>query len=397
MKHLSFRVLFLCVFLPPVLYIFTIQGLEALLQRNWESELRGRLITNPQELLAGRKKIQKEIGENVQDFLKSLRLLKFGPRVHILVRTGSGRVIYPAVNGEGEYDIDYAGGLSSSPDSSDRSRVAEDNLQILEESLQFSLQVSIPRNTWLANTVLLFYIMVFTAVLYSNYRSRAKTIDELNRRKEQDLEDVRERLTKAQSRLQDATVKEQAYREKIDKQQHDLIKVDRLLQSTEEEALAEMEALEEKLQKSMTQKQEQEQEIDRLLQKVEKLESVQQAPPRKRNKQHEDICKRFKVLYKNIDFHDRALEGFLQLPKDLELKAEEMVQALNQDYGLVKVKRKVFSGKGSDLPALESIFAYRGRIYWRKNADARIEIMAVGTKNTQNKDLGYLERISRSS
>jgi hypothetical protein len=57
------------------------------------------------------------------------------------------------------------------------------------------------------------------------------------------------------------------------------------------------------------------------------------------------------------------------------------------------VKRKVFLGKAA-LTVLESEFAYRGRIYWRRGANGKVEILAVGTKNTQPKDLAHLESLS---
>lgn len=360
------------------------------MQHTWGSELQGRIITKPQELLSGRKTISQEIRGNVNDYLKSLWLVRLGPEPLVLVKTRSGRVIYPLPEGEG-HAYDYSEGMLSSPGSSGLSRVAEKNVQILQEGLSFSLAVKIPRNTWLANLVLLFYILLSVTVLCLSYRSRTREFEKMTRQQEQDLEEARERLVQAQSRLRKTTDREQAYRRKVDLQQEELVQADQRLQSTEEEALAEMEALEEKLQESAAEKREQEEEMLELLEEVERLKSVQQGAARKKNKQYEMISKRFKVLYKNIDFHDRALEGFLQLPGDLELKAEEMVHTMNQDYSLVKVKRKVFSRKGNDLPALESIFAYRGRIYWRKKADTRVEVMAIGTKNTQNKDLAYLE------
>jgi hypothetical protein len=86
------------------------------------------------------------------------------------------------------------------------------------------------------------------------------------------------------------------------------------------------------------------------------------------------------------------VEGFLELQPDMQLKAEEVVHALNEGSNKVQVKRKVFSKKSS-LTAFETVFAYKGRIYWRKTSDGRVEILAVGTKNTQHKDLNYLDSL----
>jgi len=39
-------------------------------------------------------------------------------------------------------------------------------------------------------------------------------------------------------------------------------------------------------------------------------------------------------------------------------------------------------------------FFYSGRIYYQKDSQAKKTIVAVGTKNTQERDLAYLESIA---
>ena len=102
--------------------------------------------------------------------------------------------------------------------------------------------------------------------------------------------------------------------------------------------------------------------------------------------------KRFKTLYKNIEIHSRAVEGFLNLESDLQLRAEELIHNMNEDSNRLTVRRKVFFKKGA-LSAFESEFAYRGRIYWKQGADGKAQILVIGTKNTQTKDLAYLESL----
>ena len=78
----------------------------------------------------------------------------------------------------------------------------------------------------------------------------------------------------------------------------------------------------------------------------------------------------------------------------IHLKAgqEETIHKLNEDESLVSVKRKVF-GKGGKMNILEADFAYSGRIYFQTDAGSKIKIVAIGTKNTQEKDITYLEGI----
>jgi hypothetical protein len=114
--------------------------------------------------------------------------------------------------------------------------------------------------------------------------------------------------------------------------------------------------------------------------------------PKKKKKTVDAAAKRFTVLYKNLAFTERAVEGFLDLTDEFQLKAEEVIHKLNEDESAVSVKRKVF-GKGGKVNVLEVVFSYSGRIYYQKDSQAKKTIVAVGTKNTQEKDLAYLESI----
>ena len=113
---------------------------------------------------------------------------------------------------------------------------------------------------------------------------------------------------------------------------------------------------------------------------------------KKKDKKVEAIKKRFRVLYKNLRFTDKAIEGFVTLPEDYQLKAEELISKLNQDGGRVLIRRKVF-GKGGKKDILESEFSYSGRLYFQKDLGTSIKVLAIGTKNTQARDLAYLESV----
>jgi len=102
--------------------------------------------------------------------------------------------------------------------------------------------------------------------------------------------------------------------------------------------------------------------------------------------------KRLRVLYKNLEIHTRSIQGITDLAEDMRIKAEEVILQLNMDPSLVTVKRKVF-GKGGKTKVLEIAFGYNGRLYYRHNDAGRIEVLCVGTKNSQAKDLDFLDRV----
>jgi hypothetical protein len=39
------------------------------------------------------------------------------------------------------------------------------------------------------------------------------------------------------------------------------------------------------------------------------------------------------------------------------------------------------------------VFARKGRLYFRRTKARKVDILAIGTKNTQEKDLVYLDRL----
>ncbi len=42
---------------------------------------------------------------------------------------------------------------------------------------------------------------------------------------------------------------------------------------------------------------------------------------------------------------------------------------------------------------MEVLFAHKGRLYFRKTKDDKVEILVIGTKNSQVKDLEFLDKL----
>lgn len=394
MRHLSFRILFLCIFLPPVLYIFSIQALETLIQKKWTADLEKRLMSNSDVLLEGRISIQDEVKQNIDRYLGRRYVLRLGVIPRIVVKTKTGRRLYPKISQEALYpfDSDTSQWHENLPDPLEAVQAAKENLKIMEEGIVISVAVRIERNTWLANIVLVFYIFVSTFILYRAYRAGVRKTEQLGIRNQQALESAHSELTAAQGRLQNVESKEKEYQKEIEKVQAELAIAGNKVLAIEDEALEEMEALEEKLLENVALREKMEKEVTHLGQELERMESSQKATSKKQDKQIKSSMKRFKTLYKNLKFHARAVEGFLNLQGELQLRAEELIHNMNEDSSRLTVKRKVFSKKGS-LPVLESEFAYRGRIYWKRNSDGKAQVLAIGTKKSQTKDLAYLESL----
>ena len=161
---------------------------------------------------------------------------------------------------------------------------------------------------------------------------------------------------------------------------------------SEDEMLEEVVSLEEKLKENIAQQKEQQAEIETLEEKIEQYERDEKKSRKQKDKAADMVQKRFRTLYKNLMVNDRAAKGFANLTADLQLKAEEIIHQLNDDPSLVTIKRKVF-GKKNRETVLEVIFAYKGRLYFRNSKEHGTEIMSIGTKHTQAKDLGFLDNL----
>jgi hypothetical protein len=157
----------------------------------------------------------------------------------------------------------------------------------------------------------------------------------------------------------------------------------------EVDLIAEIESLEKKLAENLFLRETQQTEIETLREKFALLEKEQRREDRGRQKALAACQKRFASLYKNIIVSDRAVEGFLDLNEEMRLKSEEVIHQLDANPDLVTIKRKVF-GKKNRETVWEVVFAYRGRLYFRRGSDRRVEIAAIGTKNTQSRELEFL-------
>ena len=131
-------------------------------------------------------------------------------------------------------------------------------------------------------------------------------------------------------------------------------------------------------------------EIKRLKVKIKKYER-RKSSKSKRN-QFGFIVKHFAVLYKDIEMNRKAISGFLSLNDDQKIKAEECVLLLDRNPDRIIIKRKVFSGKKHNTSCFEVLFAYNGRLYFRKNENNKVEVLVIGTKNSQVKDMEFLHR-----
>jgi hypothetical protein len=150
-------------------------------------------------------------------------------------------------------------------------------------------------------------------------------------------------------------------------------------------------SLEEKFNTFIELKQSKENEIEELKSKIKIYE--RRKSPKVRRNEFDFSTKRFQVLYKNVEMNRKAMSGFLNLTEEQQIKVEELIHMLDLNPDNVVIKRKVFSGKKNRTTCFEVLFAYNGRLYFKKNENNKIEILVIGTKNTQTRDMEFIHNI----
>ena len=405
MNYISFRILFICIFFPPIMYIFSIQTLEEYLQNRRTKHLQNVVIQDYEALYDGRYSIKEEISTNIERYLGKDTLRSLGVITKILVSTKKGEILYPYYHEDGDIDFDKQFD-SDIGESFNYIKIAEKNYQVLNGGLTLSVDVKLKHNTWLTNTILILYLFSSILVLYWYYKKRVKDWVVTRENEQKRLDSLSRELAENERSLEELSKKEKDHISKIQKLDSDKeelksdimqlegeIEIQKKKSLEIDEILEEMERLEEQASKGMTLKEEKEREITQLREDINRWKTIEKQSAKKRKKDVQSVEKRFNVIYKNLVFYKKAIEGYLLLTQDLELKAEEIIHRLNEDDSSVSIKRKLFTKKGK-LNIFEVIFSYSGRLYFKKRDSKKMEIVAIGTKNTQEQDITFIENMS---
>lgn len=368
--------------LPPLLYISSLTLLEKAVQARYEQELSAVLIGDATPLLEGSVRLQDVLQKNISAFIASRKLPDWGVDIRITVTTRDGDYLYP-------HGYEEPKPYNWSVDSM---TIARENYRLLSEGLVHTVDVNIEHNALIAIVILSVYALLTVLVLLFFYRRGAKKIHEDEQATRQMIADM---ANKHRNRLEQLGALEDQHSglsEKIAQMKKALDEERQKATSTEDEMIEELVALEDKIGQHQALQDEQLLEIDNLKEKIDQYEKEKDSQQQKVLKKGEAASKRFTALYSNIDIHDRAIQGFVNLTEEFQIKAEKVIHQLNDDPKKVPIKRKVF-GKKNRETVFEVIFAYKGRLYYRMLPERRIEVLVIGTKMTQHKDLAFLDKI----
>jgi hypothetical protein len=345
-------------------------------------EIKDVYIGDSRLLFDGSVSVKDAVNKNITRYLREQWLVKIGLKLDVIVTTRKGTIIFPAIL------EDPAAAVSPS----DPMQIAAENYNLLNDGLVVHIDSEILYYKPISIGILFLYIGISLAFMaVSSRRSfrkakmeemeKLRTINRLIEREKHSL-DILKKLGKKRNEL---NIRYDELRDELEKEKLQASK-------TEDGMLEEIISLEEELNRNVGMQQEQQQEIDRLKSEIERFEKNNQKGKQKNKKGVDSTGRRFKALYKSIVINKRALDGFVSLPEDMKIKCEEVIHQLNENPEQVHIKRKVFSKKSNET-VLEILFAYKGRLYFRRLSDQRVEVLTIGTKNTQIKDLEFIDTL----
>jgi hypothetical protein len=233
------------------------------------------------------------------------------------------------------------------------------------------------------------YVLVALAVLLRHYRTAGIKMSREERERRSELERLLQLERENTDRLSKLHLERARLQSELEQLKAAIAGERERAERNEDELIIEIESLEKKLAENLGLQENQQAEIQVLSDKIALFEKEQRREDKGRLRASAACQKRFAALYKNILVNERAVEGFVDLNEEMRLKAEEVIHQLNSAPDLVAIKRKVF-GKKNRETVLEVTFAYKGRLYFRKRDDRRVEVLAIGTKNTQARELEFL-------
>lgn len=418
MKYFPLKTVLFCLLIIPLLFTATLTYLERSLNLSYERKIQNHIVTQTDEIMNGTRSIYYAVDKDIRNFLENdllVKIFRLQPYIRVVAKGGqllysqcgidsmepgakemlwySGKVVpyvQPSDNFANQPPPDSPG-TPKEGEQPDKTAIIHQDKTILAMGINVQVAMSIRENPLISNLSLFTYMGLSLSIFGFSYKKALSKVvrEDLKRgqiisnliRDERDYLEKLETLKKEREVLAEKLTEAKAYYQEAR----------RIASIAEEELVEEIVQLEKKLDQNISSQTEKEQEIETLKSQLEKMERRKGGG--KKRKSADVTQKRFENLYKNIEMNKKAIAGLLDLDDDMKIKAEEVIHLLNEDPSGVTVKRKVFAGKKNRTASFEVLFAYNGRLYFRNLEGNRVEILVIGTKNTQDKDMEFLHYI----
>ncbi|MDY6905920.1 MAG: hypothetical protein SWH61_14685 [Thermodesulfobacteriota bacterium] len=381
MKNFPLKILLLLAVLTPLMDLLAVHALERFLEKQYKSDIENVYIGDPQVLLQGTIRLNNAVSANIDAYLQECELLPLGVRLDVLVTAGEDTIVYPAPATSDAETL-------NPPSSRD---IAAENYRLMNKGLSVQLDLFIQRGSILDVLILAFFLVGAGGVFASFYLAWARWVraEDVDRKRE--INRLQFLQQQHYERLMQLNEEKNRLADDMDAAKKKLTEYRIQASQNEDYMIDEIMSLEEKMRKNIQLREELEKENEALKEVTDQFNTESQKN-RKKGGGLPGIEKRFKTLYKNVTMHKRAIDGYLGLTEEMQIKAEEVVKQLDAHSPAINIKRKVDLRKSREK-IFEIIFSYNGRIYFRNLKDGSMEVLAIGTKNTQGKDMSFLDTL----
>jgi hypothetical protein len=389
----SFRVVYAAIFGFVAASVFSVLAAEGLVTRHFGSEVDRVIRVSPAD-----GPIVPQIQNRVRALIRGSAWTQLGGvEVEAIVIGADGTIL-------------YSGGRAVPPPPSfDPIAVFREAQRLLPASAETF--VAVPIDSLLVIGILVGYGAVLITGLFFHNRNVARREDAIIRSAiaardetagragaiERELEQVRMRLLEvepAESARTDEIRELQSERRSLQQKLSELAEREEKLRTSAERSIEleeERQALEDLLEEAVDDVSQKDEEIQTLQGQLKR--AAKAAPSGGRSRGAEQLARRMRTLYKNLEIDDHAINDLVALRDEtMRLKAEEGIKRLADESDNAAIRRKV-GGLPPQLSIFELGFAGKGRIYYARGGQQRFRILAIGAKNTQKTDLEYLSRL----
>lgn len=383
----SFRFTYVAVCVFIALYLFSVRALERSLDRDFQLRVAAAAV----QIEPGGPHPAVQIRRNVEAVLDGSRWIRLGGvRVTALVLSADGTsVLYT----DSQPDIPLPVG---------------DGSHLLPALVD--VVAAVPHNAVVSNAILVGYAGLLLTTLFLYTRTLARREEQrlaAARAARDDLasraREIEHELRAVRGRLESVGPREEAHGDEIRALRRERTVLSEKLRELENREAAlqadavqgdglleEHQALEELLEEALTDLEGKDQEIQTLQRQIKK-----QDRGGKTARPGEQLARRLRTLYKNLEIEDRAIQDLVSLRDEaMQLKAEEQLKRLSDEPDHAAVRRKI-GGLPPHLSIFELSFGGKGRLYYCKGRARRFRVLLVGAKNSQKPDLEYLSRLPK--
>jgi hypothetical protein len=389
----AFRVVYAAIFGFVVLSVVSVWAAEGLLTRHFRDEVNQAIRVSPAD-----GPIAPQIQHRVRALIRDSSWIRLaGVEADAIVIGSDGTIL-------------YSGGRAIPPPPTfDPIAVFREAQRLLPASAETF--VAVPINSLLVVSILVGYGTVLITGLFFHHRNVARHEEALIRATVEARDEAAERagaiereLEQVRVRLRDVEPAERAQADEIRELQNERQNLQRKLMGLAEreeklrasaersiELEEERRALEDLLEEAVEDLGQKDGEIQTLQGQLKR--AAKAAPSGGRSRGAEQLARRMRTLYKNLEIDDHAINDMVALRDEtMRLKAEAGIKRLAEESDNAAIRRKV-GGLPPQLSIFELGFAGKGRIYYTRGEQQRFRILAIGAKNTQKTNLEYLSRL----